>query len=99
MTGFAEQMRAGDGARRRGLWVTFLSPFGLELAGGCGAEWIGIDIQHGDLGIADIAPLARVSPGPLLLRPAPPEEAQPGPVPGARGGGVIVAAAASARQA
>ena len=32
MTGFAEQMRAGDGACRRGLWLTFLSPFGLELA-------------------------------------------------------------------
>jgi hypothetical protein len=34
MTGFAEQMRAGDGVCRRGLWLTFLSPFGLELAGG-----------------------------------------------------------------
>ena len=61
MTGFAEQMRAGDGVCQRGLWLTFLSPFGLELAGGCGAAWIGIDIQHGDLDIADVAPLARVS--------------------------------------
>jgi 4-hydroxy-2-oxoheptanedioate aldolase len=36
------------------LWLTFLSPFGLELAGG-GAEWIGIDVQHGDLDGADVA--------------------------------------------
>src|SRR2546423_14520071 len=76
MTGFAEQMRAGDGARRRGLWLTFLSPFGLELAGGCGAEWIGIDIQHGDLDIADVAPLARGSPVPVLVRVASHDEAQ-----------------------
>src|SRR6266513_369217 len=68
MTGFAEQMRAGDGVCRRGLWLTFLSPFGLELAGGCGAAWIGIDVQHGDLDIADVAPLARVSPVPVLVR-------------------------------
>ena len=75
MTGFAEQMRAGDGVCRRGLWLTFLSPFGLELAGGCGAAWIGIDVQHGDLDIADVAPLARVSPVPVLVRLASHDEA------------------------
>jgi hypothetical protein len=42
MSGFAGQMRADGGGPRRGLWLTFLSPFGLELAGGCGAEWIGM---------------------------------------------------------
>jgi 4-hydroxy-2-oxoheptanedioate aldolase len=68
MTSFAGQMRAGGGAGRRGLWLTFLSPFGLEVAGGCGAEWIGIDVQHGDLDVADVAPLARVSPVPVLVR-------------------------------
>ena len=31
MSGFAGEMRAGGGACRRGLWLTFLSPFGLEL--------------------------------------------------------------------
>src|SRR2546423_2347679 len=96
MTGFAEQMRAGDGARRRGLWLTFLSPFGLELAGGCGAEWIGIDVQHGDLDSADVAPLARVSPVPVLVRLASHDEAQLGRVLDTGVDGVIVPAVESA---
>jgi len=35
MTSFAEELRAGGSAQagRRGLWVTFLGPFGLEVAG------------------------------------------------------------------
>ena len=76
MTSFAGQMRAGGGACRRGLWLTFLSPFGLEVAGGCGAAWIGIDVQHGDLDVADVAPLARVSPVPVLVRLASHDGAQ-----------------------
>src|SRR2546429_9430839 len=96
MSGFAGEMRAGSGDTRRGLWLTFLSPFGLELAGGCGAEWIGIDIQHGDLDIADGAPLARGSPGPLLVPLASPDEAQPAPGPDARGDRVVRPALASA---
>ena len=99
MTGFAEQMRAGDGACRRGLWLTFLSPFGLELAGGCGAAWIGIDVQHGDLDIADVAPLARVSPVPVLVRLASHDEAQLARVLDAGVDGVIVPAVESAGQA
>jgi 4-hydroxy-2-oxoheptanedioate aldolase len=101
MSGFAGQMRAGipAGTCRRGLWLTFLSPFGLELAGGCGAEWIGIDIQHGDLDIADVAPLARVSPVPVLVRLASHDEAQLGRVLDAGVDGVIVPAVESADQA
>jgi hypothetical protein len=99
MTGFAEQMRAGDGDCRRGLWLTFLSPFGLELAGGCGAAWIGIDVQHGDLDIADVAPLARVSPVPVLVRLASHDEAQLARVLDAGVDGVIVPAVESAGQA
>jgi len=85
MAGFAAGLRAGGAAAAgpaltrpclRGLWLTFLSPFGLELAAGCGAEWIGIDIQHGDLGFDDVAPLARVSPVPVLVRLASHDEAQ-----------------------
>ena len=81
MTGFAAGLRAGGSARtgsartgsagacRRGLWLTFLSPFGLEVAATAGGvEWIGIDVQHGDLDYADVAPLARVSPVPVLVR-------------------------------
>jgi 4-hydroxy-2-oxoheptanedioate aldolase len=101
MNGFAGDMRAGlpAGAGRRGLWVTFLSPFGLELAGGCGAEWIGIDIQHGDLGIDDVAPLARVSPVPVLVRLASHDAAQLARVLDAGVYGVIVPAVESAGQA
>ena len=101
MSGFAGQMRAGiaAGTCRRGLWLTFLSPFGLEVAGGCGAEWIGIDVQHGDLGIADVAPLARVSPVPVLVRLASHDEAQLGRVLDTGVDGVIVPAVESADQA
>jgi 2-keto-3-deoxy-L-rhamnonate aldolase RhmA len=99
MSGFAGELRAGGGDPRRGLWLTFLSPFGLELAGGCGAEWIGIDIQHGDLDIGDVAPLARVSPVPVLVRLASHDEAQLGRVLDAGVDGVIVPAVESAAQA
>jgi len=45
-------------------------------AAGGGAEWIGIDVQHGDLDLADVAPLARVSPVPVLVRLGSHDEAQ-----------------------
>jgi 4-hydroxy-2-oxoheptanedioate aldolase len=102
MTSFAEELRVGGPARavRRGLWVTFLSPFGLEVAGGgYGAEWIGIDIQHGDLDVADVAPLARVSPVPVLVRLASHDEAQLARVLDAGVDGVIVPAVESDGQA
>src|SRR5215510_16541718 len=101
MTGFAAELRAGGRARagRRGLWLTFLSPFGLEVAAGCGAEWIGLDIQHGDLDSADVAPLARVSPVPVLVRLASHDEAQLARVLDAGVDGVIVPAVESAGQA
>ena len=92
-------MRAREGGSRRGLWLTFLSPFGLELAAGCGAEWIGIDVQHGDLGIPDIAPLARVSPVPVLVRLTSHDQAQLARVLDAGVDGVIVPAVESAGQA
>jgi 2-keto-3-deoxy-L-rhamnonate aldolase RhmA len=99
MSSFAGQMRAGGGAGRRGLWLTFLNPFGLEVAGGCGAEWIGIDVQHGDLELTDVAPLARVSPVPVLVRLASHDEAQLARVLDAGVDGVIVPAVESAGQA
>jgi 2-keto-3-deoxy-L-rhamnonate aldolase RhmA len=99
MTGFAGQVRAGGEGSRRGLWLTFLSPFGLEVAGGCGAEWIGIDVQHGDLDLADVAPLARVSPVPVLVRLASHDEAQLARVLDAGVDGVIVPVVESAGQA
>ena len=99
MSGFAGQMRAGGGGTRRGLWLTFLNPFGLEVAGGCGAEWIGIDVQHGDLELVDVAPLARVSPVPVLVRLASHDQAQLARVLDAGVDGVIVPAVESAGQA
>ena len=74
---------------RRGLWVSFLSAYGLEAAlggpppGGSaygdkadrdqtggdqtggdqagGIHWLGLDLQHGDLDLADVIPLLRVA--------------------------------------
>lgn len=101
MTGFAAELRAGGPAPggRRGLWLTFLSPFGLEVAAACGAEWIGIDVQHGDLDLADVAPLARVSAVPVLVRLASHDPAQLARVLDAGVDGVIVPAVESAIEA
>jgi 2-keto-3-deoxy-L-rhamnonate aldolase RhmA len=82
------------------MWVTFLSPFGLEVAGTVGGvEWVGIDVQHGDLGVVDVAPLARVSPVPVLVRLASHDEARLARVLDAGVDGVIVPAVESAAQA
>ncbi len=102
MNGFVAELRAGGPARacRRGLWLTFLSPFGLEVAAvGGGAEWIGIDVQHGDLELTDVAPLARVSPVPVLVRLASHDSAQLARVLDAGVDGVIVPTVESAAQA
>jgi len=101
MTSFAARLRAGDPARtgRPGLWLTFLTPFGLEVAATSGAEWIAIDVQHGDLDVADVAPLARVSPIPVLVRLASHDGAHLARVLDAGVDGVIVPAVESAAQA
>ena len=57
----------GEPQARRGLWVGFLSAYGLEAALGeptarAGAiEWVGLDLQHGDLDLADVPLLLRVA--------------------------------------
>ncbi|MFE6646134.1 HpcH/HpaI aldolase/citrate lyase family protein [Nocardioides sp. NPDC057772] len=66
--GFADSLRAGVPATLRGLWVTFLTPFGLEVVAGSGADWIGVDLQHGDLHLAQLAPLLRATDAPVLAR-------------------------------
>lgn len=53
--------RPGAPARLRGLWVTFLPPFGVEALAGSGLDWVGLDLQHGELTSADVAPLLRVT--------------------------------------
>jgi 4-hydroxy-2-oxoheptanedioate aldolase len=66
-----------DPGVRRGLWVSFLSAYGLEaVLGGRGApvssgsttargaaavDWVGLDLQHGDLDLDDVIPLLRVA--------------------------------------
>ena len=60
----------GDGLRR-GLWLSFLDPYGLEVTTGCGADWIGVDLQHGNLEPHDLPGLLRVAEAaglPLLAR-------------------------------
>lgn len=74
---FTSGLRAGEDAARergaRGLWLTFLSPFGLEVVADQGPGWVGVDLQHGDLEVADLSPLLRVAERaglPVLARPA-----------------------------
>jgi 2-keto-3-deoxy-L-rhamnonate aldolase RhmA len=62
-----------DPSARRGLWVSFLSAYSLESVLGApptgspadrnrtGIQWLGIDLQHGDLGLHDVVPLLRVA--------------------------------------
>ena len=53
---------SGDGLRR-GLWLSFLDPYGLEVATDCGADWIGVDLQHGNFEPHDLPGLC-ASPNP-----------------------------------
>jgi hypothetical protein len=60
----------GDGLRR-GLWLSYLDPYGLEVAAGCGADWVGVDLQHGNLEPHALPGLLRVAESvglPLLAR-------------------------------
>ncbi len=50
-------------AGARGLWVTCLGPFALESLVGRGLDWVGIDLQHGALEVADLPGLLRVTAG------------------------------------
>ncbi|MBM0123744.1 HpcH/HpaI aldolase family protein [Pimelobacter simplex] len=59
-------------SRRRGLWLSFLGPFGLEVVAAASVadriDWLGVDLQHGDLEPSDVAPLVRASRVPVLVR-------------------------------
>ena len=50
----------GDGLRH-GLWLSFLGPYGLEVVIGGGADWLGVDLQHGNLEVRDLPGLLRVA--------------------------------------
>lgn len=56
--------RNGTPTSLRGLWVSFLSAYGLEavLRGDSGGvDWVCLDLQHGDLDVTDVADLIRVA--------------------------------------
>ncbi len=62
--------RSPDSAPLRGLWLSCLTPFALELADLAGVDWLGVDLQHGDLEVADLPDLLRATDLPVLARTA-----------------------------
>jgi 2-keto-3-deoxy-L-rhamnonate aldolase RhmA len=57
-------LKAAAGHRpglRRGLWVSFLDAYGLEIAVSSGADWLGVDLQHGNLEPHQLPALLRVA--------------------------------------
>jgi 4-hydroxy-2-oxoheptanedioate aldolase len=94
---------AGDGSGlRRGLWLSFLDAYGLEVAVGCGADWLGVDLQHGNVEPHDLPGLLRAAELaglPVLARTASHDPAALGRVLDTGVGGVIVPMVESAEQA
>lgn len=91
----------GEGLRR-GLWLSYLDPYGLEVATGCGADWVGVDLQHGNLELHDLPGLLRVAESaelPMLARTPSHDPAKLGRVLDAGVGGVIVPMVESADHA
>ncbi len=101
--------REGRPAQRRGLWVSYLSPYALELAlgaphdtGGPRPDWVGLDLQHGAIEVADVIGLLRVTERhgiPVLARVPSHDKAVIGRVVDAGVDGVIVPSVESAEQA
>ncbi len=94
---------AGEGpGLRAGLWTTFLGAYGLEVAASSGADWLGFDLQHGDLEVADVPELLRVAECvglPVLTRMPSQDPALIGRVLDAGVSGVIVPMVNSAEEA
>ncbi|WP_347351019.1 aldolase/citrate lyase family protein [Intrasporangium sp.] len=86
----------------RGLWVTFLTPHGLEVAitsAGAALDWIAVDLQHGVLDERDLPDLLRASVRPVLARVASHDAAHVGRVLDTGVLGIIVPGVESASQA
>ncbi|MGC5585854.1 HpcH/HpaI aldolase family protein [Ornithinimicrobium sp. W1665] len=91
----------GEGLRR-GLWLSFLDPYGLEVATGCGPDWVGVDLQHGNIETHHLPGLLRVAEAaglPLLARTASHDPAALGRVLDTGVSGVIIPMVESAAQA
>jgi 2-keto-3-deoxy-L-rhamnonate aldolase RhmA len=54
MGGLLEQ-RLGEGRPATGVWVTSRNPDLTEVIAASGVDWIVVDLEHSDLGIADIS--------------------------------------------
>jgi 4-hydroxy-2-oxoheptanedioate aldolase len=102
--------REGRPAQRRGLWVSYLTPYALEIAlsgfagddAGRGPDWLGIDLQHGAVEVSEVPGLLRVSERhgiPVLTRMPSHDKAAIGRVVDAGVDGVIVPSVESAAQA
>jgi 4-hydroxy-2-oxoheptanedioate aldolase len=91
----------GDGLRS-GLWLSFLDPYGLEVAVGSGADWLGVDLQHGNLEPHDLPGLLRAAEPaglPLLARTPSHDPAALGRILDTGVSGVIIPMVESADQA
>jgi 2-keto-3-deoxy-L-rhamnonate aldolase RhmA len=105
MTSLAARIRDPRPGRvcQRGLWLTFLGPFGVEAVAGAtsaaGLDWLGVDLQHGAFEPADVAAVLRASRLPVLVRVASHHPAALARVLDAGADGVIVPAVESAAQA
>ncbi|WP_083933956.1 HpcH/HpaI aldolase family protein [Kribbella catacumbae] len=100
-TPFASHLRIAGvgGVHLRGLWLTCLTPYAVELAGVGAADWLGVDLQHGDLTAEELSPLLRVSPVPVLARLAGHDPSHIARVLDTGVDGIIVPAVESADQA
>ncbi|WP_051166071.1 HpcH/HpaI aldolase family protein [Amycolatopsis orientalis] len=100
-TAFVSRLRAPEAGDLplRGLWLTCLPPYAVELAGLGAVDWLGADLQHGDLALSDLAPLLRASPVPVLARLADHEPSHLARVLDTGVDGIIVPAVESADQA
>lgn len=90
------------GGLRAGLWVSYLDPYGLEVVRGCGPDWVGVDLQHGNLETGALSGLLRVAESamlPLLARTPSHDPATIGRALDCGVSGVIVPMVESAEQA
>jgi 4-hydroxy-2-oxoheptanedioate aldolase len=95
---------SGDrGGLRRGLWLSFLDAYGLEVAvAGSAVDWLGVDLQHGTIELHDLPGLLRAAEPaglPVLARVPSHEPAALGRTLDTGVGGLIVPMVESADQA
>ncbi|MFV0462471.1 MAG: HpcH/HpaI aldolase family protein [Nostocoides sp.] len=103
---FADDLRGAaaepTSSGQRGLWLSFLDAYGLEVSVLTSADWVGVDLQHGVLDPADVPALLRVAEKvglPLLTRVSSHAADTIGRVLDAGVQGVIVPAVESAAEA